>query len=78
MGSILVVDDEDRLRAFLTRALVGEGHQVVEASDGPTAVAHVAGAPPDLVLLDLSMPGMNGLEVLGAVQRCPTRRRSWC
>ncbi len=71
MSSILVVDDEARLSAFITRALVAEGHQVVEAADGHTAVRHAARSRPDLVLLDLAMPGINGLEVLGSLQQLP-------
>ncbi len=71
MSSILVVDDEARLRTFLTRSLVAEGHHVTEAADGPTAVDLLATSRPALVMLDLVMPGMNGLEVLDAVQRVP-------
>ncbi len=71
MSSILVVDDEARLRTFLTRSLVGEGHQVAEATDGPDALEQLATFRPTLVMLDLVMPGMNGLEVLSAIQRLP-------
>jgi DNA-binding response OmpR family regulator len=71
MSSILVVDDEARLRTFLNRSLVAEGHQVAEAADGQTAIDFLAAMRPDLVMLDLVMPGMNGLEVLDAVQRLP-------
>ena len=71
MTSILVVDDETRLRTFLTRALLAEGHHVAEAADGPTAIDLLATNRPALVMLDLVMPGMNGLEVLDAIQRLP-------
>lgn len=71
MSSILVIDDEARLRTFLTRSLVTEGHHVAEAADGPAALEQLADFRPNLVMLDLVMPGMNGLEVLDAIQRLP-------
>jgi DNA-binding response OmpR family regulator len=50
---------------------MAEGHHVAEAADGPTAVDLLATTRPALVMLDLVMPGMNGLEVLDAIQRLP-------
>ncbi|HTU01179.1 MAG TPA: response regulator [Candidatus Sulfotelmatobacter sp.] len=60
---ILVVDDEETNRELLEAILVPDGYQVEMAADGEAALAQVARFPPDLVLLDLLMPGMHGLEV---------------
>lgn len=61
---ILVVDDNDSSRDLLSRRLTHAGHQVATASDGPAALEHAAVHAPDLVLLDIMMPGMSGFEVL--------------
>jgi CheY-like chemotaxis protein/anti-sigma regulatory factor (Ser/Thr protein kinase) len=67
-GRILVVDDDRALRHALTTLLADAGYTVVQASDGPGALASLARAPADLVLLDLGLPGMSGLDVLGRVR----------
>ena len=61
---ILVVDDEAEIRRSVRMILEYEGHDVQEASSGPEALALVQREPPDLVFLDIKMPGMDGLEVL--------------
>ena len=61
---ILVVDDEERIRQSLNGILKDEGYSVVESKDGLQALKQVESDPPDLVLLDIWMPGMDGLEVL--------------
>jgi two-component system nitrogen regulation response regulator NtrX len=61
---ILVVDDEERIRQSLNGILKDEGYAVVESKDGVQALKQVESDPPDLVLLDIWMPGMDGLEVL--------------
>ncbi|MCW2608205.1 MAG: diguanylate cyclase [Frankiales bacterium] len=61
--SILVVDDDDANRRLLTAMLQPEGYVVRTAVSGPDALAAVAADPPDLVLLDVMMPGMDGYEV---------------
>jgi len=67
---ILVVDDEAQIRTALARALDARGYEVDAAADGQEALDLAATRPPDLVVLDLNMPVMGGLEV--------TRRiRSW-
>lgn len=66
---VLVVDDSDEAREAARRALDRAGFVVTEASDGDQALKAVASDPPDLVLLDLGMPGMGGLEVLAEVRR---------
>ena len=60
---ILVVDDDPRLAASVRRALVYEGYRVEIAADGPAALAATRDRLPDLVVLDVMLPGMDGLEV---------------
>ena len=70
MTRVLVVDDEAQIRTALARALDARGYEVDQASDGQEALDRAAVQSPDLVVLDLNMPVMGGLEV--------TRRlRSW-
>ena len=59
---ILVVDDEPAVRVALSRILTGAGFEVLTAADGPQALDQVASDPPDAVILDVLMPGMDGLE----------------
>jgi DNA-binding response OmpR family regulator len=68
MGTVLVVDDEERIRTLITRSLGAEGHQVVTAEDGEAALRHLAEQTFELVLLDLMMPRCNGLAVLEAMR----------
>ncbi|MEO8475471.1 MAG: response regulator transcription factor [Actinomycetota bacterium] len=67
--TILVVDDEEAIAEAVRARLESEGYQVVVASDGPQAIALHAEHRPDLVVLDLMLPGMDGLEVCQAIQR---------
>lgn len=60
---ILVVDDERSIREVLSHYLTLEGFAVVEAEDGLEALRMAEASPPDLVVLDLMLPGMDGLEV---------------
>lgn len=60
---VLVIEDEERIRQFLQRGLSYEGYRVDIASDGPAGLDLARENPPDLVLLDLMLPGMDGLEV---------------
>src|SRR5262245_3958908 len=62
--SVLVVEDEDISRLLLWRSLNQEGYRVTVATTGEEAVECLDRAAFDLVLLDIEMPGMNGLEVL--------------
>jgi two-component system, OmpR family, KDP operon response regulator KdpE len=67
---ILVVDDEEQIRRALQRALAARGYQVEVAVDGEDALSTFGALTPDVVVLDLNLPGIDGLEV--------TRRlRSW-
>jgi len=62
--SVLVVDDEADIRRWMRLALTDEGFQVTEAADGEQALALVAATPPNLILLDLVMPKMDGWTVI--------------
>ncbi|MFZ9690278.1 MAG: response regulator, partial [Phycisphaerales bacterium] len=68
-SSILLVDDEPLNRDMLGRRLGKTGFVIRTASDGADALARIAEAKPDLVLLDLLMPGMSGLDVLRQLRR---------
>jgi len=63
MPRILLVEDDDALRNLVAGRLREEGYDVEPVADGGAAVAAVAGAEPDLVLLDVMLPGVDGLEV---------------
>src|SRR5580700_5202320 len=71
VAMILVVDDEQGLRASLTRMLQRDGMEVVEASDGQTALEALEAVRPAVVLLDIEMPGLSGLEVLDRIHQTP-------
>jgi class 3 adenylate cyclase len=66
--TILVVDDTPASSKLLADLLVAEGYSPRICSDGPSALAEVEHAAPDLILLDLMMPGMNGIEVCGRLK----------
>jgi two-component system response regulator MprA len=60
---ILVVEDEDRIAQFLERGLIFEGYRVEVAPDGSEGLRKARENPPDLVILDLMLPGIDGIEV---------------
>jgi len=60
---ILLVDDDPRLTSALRRTLSYEGYQISTASDGESALNQIHLKPPDLLILDLMLPGINGMEV---------------
>jgi two-component system KDP operon response regulator KdpE len=66
---VLVVDDEEQIRKAVGRALTGRDYEVEEAPDGETALASAAASPPDLVVLDLNLPGIDGLSVCREIRR---------
>ncbi len=67
--TILVVDDEEAIAEAVRARLESEGYRVVAAADGPEAIRAHAEHRPDLVVLDLMLPGMDGLEVCKQIQR---------
>jgi adenylate cyclase len=71
---ILVVDDNASNRDLLTRRLQRQGHTVLQAEDGTIALAMVDNQAPDLVLLDLMMPGISGYDVLASLKNDPRFR----
>jgi DNA-binding response OmpR family regulator len=62
MTRILVVDDDADIRQLLVYALSSEGYEVAEAPDGQSAMDLIAHEPPDIIILDMKMPGMDGWE----------------
>lgn len=68
---ILIVDDEPLVRKSLGRACKARGHEVFEAADGQEGLARWRQVEPDLVFLDVLMPGLSGPEVLQAIANEP-------
>ncbi|MCP4200169.1 MAG: response regulator [Proteobacteria bacterium] len=68
---ILVVDDEPDVVSYLTTFLEDEGFTVVSAQDGPNGIVTARAERPDLITLDITMPGMSGIEVLTILRRDP-------
>ena len=68
MSSILVIDDKDSMREMLSQTLTDEGHQVDTAPDGKTGLDLARQRPFDIVLTDLRMPEIDGLQVLKGVK----------
>ena len=68
MARVLVIDDDDVSRTLVKRMLVGEGHQVEEALDGAEGLRLFGKNPPDLVLTDINMPGLDGHDVIEAIR----------
>jgi DNA-binding response OmpR family regulator len=69
MASILVVDDDAPAGDLVAALLRHFGHEASSACGGDAALERLSGALPDLVLLDLMMPGMNGIEVLRRIRK---------
>jgi two-component system phosphate regulon response regulator PhoB len=71
IARILIVEDHPTMREAMRLVLEGEGFDIDEASDGDQALVAVQEEHPDLVLLDMSIPGVSGPEVLAAVKNDP-------
>lgn len=68
MSRLLLVDDHEANRSVLRRRLERRGYEVAEAADGAEAIAAFKARRPDLILMDLSMPTINGFEALVRIQ----------
>ena len=66
---ILIIEDEENLKFLLAQKLTGEGFDVEEAIDGEKGMKKVKENKPDLILLDLLLPGIDGFEVLSRLKR---------
>ena len=64
---VLIVDDEENVRFLYEQELIDEGYQTVLARDGKECLEKVASEKPDVVLLDIRMPKMDGLEAIGKI-----------
>ena len=69
MTKILVIDDEPSIMKLVTAYLKPEGYEVLTATDGPSGLKAASAFKPDLIILDLMLPGMDGLELLSRLRR---------
>lgn len=76
MATVLICDDEDVLRLLVRASLEGRGHDLVDATDGEEALDRARALRPDLILLDMMMPGKSGLDVLREVRADPDLRET--
>jgi two-component system, OmpR family, response regulator MtrA len=76
MARILVADDDEDIRMLVVMRLQHSGHEVEQAGDGATAVEQCRNDAPDLVVLDLMMPGMNGLDACRTIRADPALART--
>ena len=63
-AQIMVVDDDQEMRQLISITLLRYGYEVLEAAGGRQALAEIAQKPPDLLILDVMMPDLNGLQVM--------------
>jgi CheY-like chemotaxis protein len=75
MATILLVEDNEMNRDMLSRRLARHGHAVIVAVDGLEAVTMALGQAPDLVLMDLSLPGIDGWEATRRIRNAEGDRR---
>jgi two-component system, chemotaxis family, chemotaxis protein CheY len=75
MPKILVVDDAEFLRLRISKMLVGDGYEVIEAENGQRAIEQYQANKPDLVLMDVTMPEMDGLTALKHIRAFDTKAK---
>ena len=71
-ANILIVEDDKFLRELISRKLTSEGFKIEEAIDGEEGLKKLQSLKPDLILLDLILPGLDGFEVLGRIKDTPS------
>lgn len=76
MAAILIVDDSPSMRRMVAFTLKEAGHEVSEAEDGRQALGIAEGRPAGLVISDMNMPGMTGIELVGALRKLPAYRHT--
>jgi DNA-binding response OmpR family regulator len=73
---VLIADDESSMRLLVHTTIESDDYQVLEAGDGDEAWEMIKQHRPTLVILDIQMPGKNGLEILGLIRSDPTLQRT--
>jgi two-component system, chemotaxis family, chemotaxis protein CheY len=71
MRTILTVDDSPSMRQMVALTLSQRGHKIIEACDGRDALAKIAAEPVHLIITDLNMPNMNGIELIQQARALP-------
>lgn len=77
MTKILIADDEQDVLEVMAKKIAAAGYEVVAAADGQVAWEKIVTENPDVVLLDLTMPGLHGFEILEKLRRNPPFEK-WC
>ena len=72
---ILIVDDSESIREVVSFTLENEGYNILSAVDGKDALNHLDGSPVDLIITDLHMPNMNGIELIKEVRTMDAYKR---
>ncbi|WP_063725749.1 response regulator transcription factor [Cryptosporangium arvum] len=72
MGAVVIAEDDPDIRAMITEKLSRAGHQVTAAEDGAAAIVAVKRSVPDVVVLDMQMPGLSGLDVVRLIRADPS------
>ncbi len=75
MTKILVIDDDEIVRDILRAQFEGRAYHVIDADDGDSGVAQARAEKPDLMVLDMNLPGMTGFEVLPILRTHPETRK---
>lgn len=73
---ILIIEDNEQNLYLLTFLLVQNGYAVASATEGPSGIQKATEAPPDLILLDIQLPAMDGYEVAQALRKTPSLART--